>query len=231
MRLSDVPGLTQLTLALAMTATFLPTAGAQEAIERRVNELLAQMTLEEKVGQLNLVSHGPPLRWEDISEGKAGALLNFNSAPDVARAQALARQSRLKIPPLFGLDVLHGFRTQFPLPLGEAAAFSPRISRFASEWAAKEGGLCGRELDLRADGRSLSRDIRSGPHRRGFRRGPHSGSRSHRRPGRRFRAGGLAAAAKHFAGYGAPQGGRDYDSAYIPRAEMHDTYLPPSAPR
>ena len=147
MRLSDVPGLTQLTLALAMMATFLPTAGAQEtaeqAIERRVNDLLAQMTLEEKVGQLNLVSHGPPLRWEDISEGKAGALLNFNSAQDVARARALARQSRLKIPPLFGLDVLHGFRTQFPLPLGEAAAFSPRISRFASEWAAREASYVG----------------------------------------------------------------------------------------
>jgi beta-glucosidase len=130
-RLSDVPGLTQMALALALTASFLPAAGAQEAgaqaIERRVNELLGQMTLEEKVGQLNLVSHGPPLRWEDISEGKAGALLNFNSAQDVARAQALARQSRLKIPPLFGLDVLHGFRTQFPLPLGEAAAFSPRV--------------------------------------------------------------------------------------------------------
>src|SRR6478735_11413131 len=126
-----------------MTATFLPTAGAQEAIERRVNDLLAQMTLEEKVGQLNLVSHGPPLRWEDISEGKAGALLNFNSAGEVARAQALARQSRLKIPPLFGLDVLHGFRTQFPLPLGEAAAFNPRLSRLAAEWSAKEGVYAG----------------------------------------------------------------------------------------
>ena len=77
MRLSDVPGLTQLTLALALIVSFLPMAGAQEssmqAIERRVSELLGQMTLEEKVGQLNLVSHGPPLRWEDISEGRLRA--------------------------------------------------------------------------------------------------------------------------------------------------------------
>ena len=185
MRLSDVPGLTQLTLALAMTATFLPTAGAQEAIERRVNELLAQMTLEEKVGQLNLVSHGPPLRWEDISEGKAGALLNFNSAPDVARAQALARQSRLKIPPLFGLDVLHGFRTQFPLPLGEAAAFSPRISRLASEWAAKEAAYVGVNWTF-APMADLSRDSRWGRIVEGFGEDPTSRRRSHRGPRRRL---------------------------------------------
>jgi beta-glucosidase len=225
-RLSDVPGLTQLTLALAMTATFLPTAGAQEAIERRVNELLAQMTLEEKVGQLNLVSHGPPLRWEDISEGKAGALLNFNSAPDVARAQALARQSRLKIPPLFGLDVLHGFRTQFPLPLGEAAAFSPRISRFASEWAAKEAAYVGVNWTF-APMADLSRDSRWGRIVEGFGEDPTLGAALTAARVEGFRKGGLAAAAKHFAGYGAPQGGRDYDTTYIPRAEMYDTYLPP----
>ena len=133
MRLSYVLGLLS---ALAFSTLPLKGVTAQEAVERRVNELLGQMTLEEKVGQLNLVSHGPPLRWEDISEGKAGAVLNFNNAADVARAQALVQQSRLKIPLLFGLDVLHGFRTQFPLPLGEAAAFSPRISLLASEWAA-----------------------------------------------------------------------------------------------
>ena len=226
MRLSDVPGLTQLTLALAMTATFLPTAGAQEAIERRVNELLAQMTLEEKVGQLNLISHGPPLRWEDISEGKAGALLNFNSAPDVARAQALARQSRLKIPPLFGLDVLHGFRTQFPLPLGEAAAFNPRLSRLASEWAAREAAYVGVNWTF-APMADLSRDSRWGRIVEGFGEDPYLGSVLTAARVEGFRAGGLAAAAKHFAGYGAPQGGRDYDTTYIPRAEMYDTYLPP----
>lgn len=230
MRLSDVPGLTQLTLALALTASCLPTAGAQEsreqAVERRVNELLGQMTLEEKVGQLNLVSHGPPLRWEDISEGKAGALLNFNSAQDVARAQALARQSRLKIPPLFGLDVLHGFRTQFPLPLGEAAAFSPRVSRLASEWAAKEAAYVGVNWTF-APMADLSRDSRWGRIVEGFGEDPTLGAALTAARVEGFRKGGLAAAAKHFAGYGAPQGGRDYDTTYIPRAEMYDTYLPP----
>lgn len=229
MRLSDVHGLARLALAVVLTAFFVP-AKAQEtseqSIERRVNELLGQMTLEEKVGQLNLVSHGPPLRWEDISEGKAGALLNFNSAPDVARAQALARQSRLKIPPLFGLDVLHGFRTQFPLPLGEAAAFSPRISRLASEWAAKEAAYVGVNWTF-APMADLSRDSRWGRIVEGFGEDPYLGSVLTAARVEGFRHGGLAAATKHFAGYGAPQGGRDYDTTYIPRAEMYDTYLPP----
>jgi len=229
-RLSDVQGLAKLALAVVLTTSLVPQARAQEtaeqSIERRVNELLGQMTLEEKVGQLNLVSHGPPLRWEDISEGKAGALLNFNSAQDVARAQALALQSRLKIPPLFGLDVLHGFRTQFPLPLGEAAAFSPRVSRLASEWGAREAAYVGVNWTF-APMADLSRDSRWGRIVEGFGEDPYLGSVLTAARVEGFRQGGLAASTKHFAGYGAPQGGRDYDTTYIPRAEMYDTYLPP----
>jgi len=229
-RLSDVHGRARLALALVLTLACLSQAQAQEtneqSIERRVDALLQQMTLEEKVGQLNLISHGPPLRWEDISEGKAGALLNFNSAQDVARAQELVRQSRLKIPPLFGLDVLHGFRTQFPLPLGEAAAFSPRVSRLASEWAAKEAAYVGVNWTF-APMADLSRDSRWGRIVEGFGEDPYLGSVLTAARVEGFRKGGVVAATKHFAGYGAPQGGRDYDTTYIPRAEMYDTYLPP----
>lgn len=227
MRLSYV-----LCLLFALTMSGLPLSGAaaqgavDEAVERRVNELIGQMTLEEKVGQLNLISHGPTLRWEDISEGKAGAVLNFNNAQDVARAQALVQQSRLKIPLLFGLDVLHGFRTQFPLPLGEAAAFSPRLSAFAAEWAAKEASHVGVNWTF-APMADLSRDSRWGRIVEGFGEDPYLGSVLTAARVEGFRRGGLAAAAKHFAGYGAPQGGRDYDTTYIPRAEMYDTYLPP----
>ncbi len=222
MRLSYVLGLLSAVAAAGLT---LNGVTAQEAIERRVNELLGQMTLEEKVGQLNLVSHGPPLRWEDISEGKAGAVLNFNNAEDVARAQALVQQSRLKIPLLYGLDVLHGFRTQFPLPLGEAAAFNPRISFLASEWAAKEASYVGVNWTF-APMADLSRDSRWGRIVEGFGEDPYLGSVLTAARVEGFRKGGLAAATKHFAGYGAPQGGRDYDTTYIPRAEMYDTYLP-----
>nr|WP_052954770.1 beta-glucosidase BglX [Microvirga vignae] len=222
MRLSYVLGLLS---AVAVSSLPLNGVTAQEAVERRVNELLGQMTLEEKVGQLNLVSHGPPLRWEDISEGKAGAVLNFNNAEDVARAQALVQQSRLKIPLLYGLDVLHGFRTQFPLPLGEAAAFNRRISFLASEWAAKEASYVGVNWTF-APMADLSRDSRWGRIVEGFGEDPYLGSVLTAARVEGFRKGGLAAATKHFAGYGAPQGGRDYDTTYIPRAEMYDTYLP-----
>jgi len=222
-RLSYVLGLLS---ALAVSSLPLEGASAQDAVERRVDELLGRMTLEEKIGQLNLVSHGPPLRWEDISEGKAGAVLNFNNAEDIARAQALVQQSRLKIPLLFGLDVLHGFRTQFPLPLGEAAAFSPRLSSLAAEWGAKEASYVGVNWTF-APMADLSRDSRWGRIVEGFGEDPYLGSVLTAARVEGFRKGGLAASTKHFAGYGAPQGGRDYDTTYIPRAEMYDTYLPP----
>jgi len=225
-RLSCLSGLGRLSLACGLFLGCLTAASAQADIERRVEDLLSRMTLEEKIGQLNLISHGPPLRWEDIAEGKAGALLNFNSAQDVARAQALARQSRLKIPPIFGLDVLHGFRTQYPIPLGEAAAFDPDLSRLASEWAAKEASYVGVQWTF-APMADLSRDSRWGRMVEGFGEDPHLGSVLTAARVEGFRKGGLATAVKHFAGYGAPQGGRDYDTTYIPLAEMYDTYLPP----
>ena len=226
MRLSCLSRLTRFPLAFGLFLGIPAAAGAQDDIERRVEDLLGRMTLEEKLGQLNLISHGPPLRWEDIAEGKAGALLNLNSAQDVARAQALARQSRLKIPPIFGLDVLHGFRTQFPIPLGEAAAFSPDLSRLASEWSAKEASYVGVQWTF-APMADLSRDSRWGRMVEGFGEDPHLGAVLTAARVEGFRKGGLATAVKHFAGYGAPQGGRDYDTTYIPPAEMYDTYLPP----
>jgi beta-glucosidase len=201
-------------------------AQAKDNIERRVSDLLGKMTLEEKVGQLNMVSNGALLHWDDISSGRVGALLNFNNAQDIARAQAAARQSRLKIPILFGLDVLHGFRTQFPIPLGEAAAFNPRLSRLASEWAAREASYVGIQWTF-APMADLSRDSRWGRIVEGFGEDPYLGSVLTAARVEGFNKGGLATATKHFAGYGAPQGGRDYDTTYIPRAEMYDTYLPP----
>ncbi|WP_210493292.1 beta-glucosidase BglX [Microvirga antarctica] len=212
--------------ACAVLSAMISAAWAQEDVESRVSRLLATMTLEEKVGQLNLISHGPPLRWADIQEGRSGALLNFNNAQDVARAQALARQSRLKIPPLFGLDIVHGFRTQFPVPLGEAAAFNPRLSRLAAEWAGREASYVGVNWTF-APMADLSRDSRWGRIVEGFGEDPYLGSVLTAARVEGFRAGGLATATKHFAGYGAPQGGRDYDTTYIPPAEMYDTYLPP----
>ncbi|WP_245410856.1 glycoside hydrolase family 3 N-terminal domain-containing protein [Microvirga flavescens] len=183
------------------------------------------MTLEEKVGQLNLISHGPPLNWDNIAKGGIGAFLNFNSAEEIARAQRLARESRLKIPAIFGLDILHGFRTQFPVPLGEAASFNPELSRLASVWAAREASHVGLQWTF-APMADLSRDSRWGRIVEGFGEDPYLGAVLTAARVKGFHEGGLATTVKHFAGYGAPQGGRDYDTTFIPRAEMYDIYLP-----
>jgi beta-glucosidase len=202
------------------------TAVAQPEVERRVEDLLARMTLEEKIGQLNLISHGLTLDWNDIPAGHIGALINFNNAQDVYRAQQLARQSRLKIPLLFGLDVLHGFRTQFPVPLAEAAAFSPRVARLAAEGSAKEAAYVGVNWTY-APMADLSRDVRWGRMVEGFGEDPYLGSVLTAARVEGFHAGGLATTAKHYAGYGAGLGGRDYDETPIPIPELRDTYLPP----
>ncbi|HEX2555888.1 MAG TPA: beta-glucosidase BglX [Microvirga sp.] len=195
-------------------------------VEARVESLLGRMTLEEKVGQLNLVSHGETLKWEDLPTGQIGALINFNNAQDVARAQALARQSRLGIPFLFGLDVLHGFRTQFPVPLAEAAAFNPRLSRLAAEWSAREAAYVGVNWTY-APMADLSRDLRWGRIVEGFGEDPHLGAVLTAARVQGFHAGGLATTAKHFVGYGAPEGGRDYDTTNITSSDLRDLYLPP----
>ena len=184
------------------------------------------MTLEEKVGQLNLISHGPPLRWEDIQEGKSGALLNFNNAQDVARAQASGAQVAAADPA--PLRSRHRSRLSHPVSGSSrgGGGLQPALSRLAAEWAAQEASYVGVNWTF-APMADLSRDSRWGRIVEGFGEDPHLGSVLTAARVEGFRAGGLATATKHFAGYGAPQGGRDYDTTHIPPAEMYDTYLPP----
>lgn len=195
-------------------------------IDRRADDLIARMTLEEKVGQLTLVSQGPGYRPEMVLSGRVGAVINFNNPQDIAAAQAAARRSRLGIPLLFGLDVLHGFRTMFPLPLAETATFDPDLARLAATWAAREAAYVGVQWTY-APMADLSRDPRWGRMIEGFGEDPLLGRSftSARIAG--FHAGGLATSVKHFAGYSAGAGGRDYDETEIPPATLHDLYLPP----
>src|SRR3954466_793885 len=197
-----------------------------EDVEARVEALLGRMTLEEKVGQLNLMSHGPGFDIEAVRQGRVGALINFNNAQDTAWAQKAARESRLGIPLLFGLDVLHGFRTTFPVPLAETATFSPDLARLASGWAAREAAYIGVQWTY-APMVDVSRDPRWGRIVEGAGEDPYVGRVFAAARIEGFRAGGLATAPKHFAGYGAVEGGRDYDATSIPPAELRDVYLPP----
>jgi beta-glucosidase len=197
-----------------------------DQIDRRVDELLGRMTLEEKIGQLNLVSNDPQFRYEHVRAGRVGAVINFNNARDIAEAQKVARQSRLGIPLIFGLDVLHGFRTMFPVPLAETATFNPDLARMAGEWSAREAAYVGLQWTY-APMADVSRDPRWGRIVEGSGEDPHLGGVFAAARVEGLRAGGLATAVKHFAGYGAAAGGRDYDSTDIPPAEFRDTFLPP----
>ena len=223
---SRVLGLFLLVLITLIGAPRTELARASEDVERRVEALLAQMTLEEKIGQLNLMSHGPGFDIEAVRQGRVGALINFNNAPDIAAAQQAVRETRLGIPLLFGLDVLHGFRTTFPVPLAETATFNPGLARLASEWAAREAAYIGVQWTY-APMVDVSRDPRWGRIVEGSGEDPYVGRVFAAARIEGFRAGGLATAAKHFAGYGAVEGGRDYDATNIPQGELRDVYLPP----
>ena len=214
-----------LVLATLMVVA-VPSAVAQADVERRVDELLRRMTLEEKVGQLNLASNESDFDDATIRAGRVGAVINFNNAQDIARAQKAARQSRLGIPLMFGLDILHGFRTSFPLPLAETATFNPDLARRAAAVAAREATHVGVQWTY-APMADVARDPRWGRIVESSGEDPYLGRVFAAARVQGLRAGGLATGVKHFAGYGAASGGRDYDSTDIPVAELRDVFLPP----
>lgn len=214
-----------LALSLALLCPATASSDGSPQIEQQIDSLLEKMTIEEKVGQLNLISNDVLFDWSRIASGEIGALINFNNAQDIARAEGLAKQARLGIPLFFGLDVVHGFRTQFPVPLGEAAAFSADLSRKAARVMAEESRYVGVNWTY-APMADLSRDVRWGRMVEGFGEDPHLGAVLTAARVEGIQAGGLVATAKHFAGYGAPVGGRDYAATFIPLTELRDVYLP-----
>jgi beta-glucosidase len=214
---------------LLLTCAVAAPANAQQsdaAIERKVEALLKRMTLDEKVGQLNLVSNNFDFTSDKVEKGRAGAVINFAEPRQIGELQRLARASRLGIPYIFGLDVLHGVRTMFPLPLAEAATFNPALARYAAEWSARESVGLGVQWTY-APMADLARDPRWGRIVEGFGEDPHVGRVFTRARVEGFRAGGMATAVKHFAGYGAGLGGRDYDATDIAPNDFRDSYLPP----
>ncbi|MCS0615348.1 glycoside hydrolase family 3 C-terminal domain-containing protein [Massilia kyonggiensis] len=227
----------------AIACALMALAGAARAdVGQRVEALLRQMTLEEKIGQLNQLSGkdfstGPGTDKvrdieRDIREGRIGSMLNIRGAAETRRVQALALQSRLHIPLLFGLDVIHGYRTVFPVPLGEAASWDLDAIEESARIAAREASAAGVHWTF-APMVDIGRDPRWGRVMEGAGEDTYLGSRIAAARVRGFQGaklGGLEsvmATAKHFAGYGAAIAGRDYNAVDMSEHQLHDTYLPP----
>ena len=210
------------------------TVGTTPEVERRVDRLLAQMTLAEKIGQMNQVSAGGEVAnyAEALRGGQIGSILNEVDPVKINEFQRIAvEESRLGIPLLVGRDVIHGFHTVFPIPLGLAATFDPVLVEEGARIAALEATAQGVRwtfspmLDIARDprwgriaegsGEDTWLDARMGEAMvRGYQ-------------GAQWDTTAMAACIKHFAGYGAAEGGRDYNSTFLTERQLRNEYLPP----
>lgn len=197
--------------------------------------LLNQMTLEEKIGQLNQVSLRGNISEEtkkELRAGKIGSVINIDPTHLNNVQQIVMAESRLKIPIVFGRDVIHGYKTIFPIPLGQAASFNPEIVRKGAVVAAKEASADGIRWTF-APMLDISRDARWGRIAESLGEDPYLASVLGKAMIEGFQGNDLAAkhtiaaCAKHFVGYGAAEGGRDYNSTNIPPILLHNVYLPP----
>jgi beta-glucosidase len=211
------------------------------AIEAKVGALLAKMTLEEKIGQLVQYSAGAATgptsgRSDDqdmIRRGQIGSLFNVTGARATNELQHIAvEESRLHIPLIFGLDVIHGYRTTFPLNLGLAATWDPEIVRKASRIAALEASAAGVRWTF-SPMVDVARDARWGRISEGSGEDPFLGSAMAGAYVRGYQGekldapDSIVACAKHYVGYGAAEGGRDYNSTEISEHTLREYYLPP----
>jgi beta-glucosidase len=211
------------------------------AIEDRVNDLLAKMTLEEKIGQLVQYSAGQATgpssgRTDDrdmIRKGQVGSLFNVTGAHATNQLQHIAvEETRLHIPLIFGLDVIHGFRTTFPLNLGLAATWDPAIVEKAARVAAEEASAAGVRWTF-SPMVDIARDARWGRISEGAGEDPYLGAAMARAYVRGYQGqhleapDSIVACAKHYVGYGAAEAGRDYNTTEISEHTLRQYYLPP----
>jgi len=209
--------------------------------EQFVNNLLSKMTLDEKIGQLNqyngdwgatgkITEDGE--KEKQIREGYVGSMLNVIGVEKTRKLQELALQSRLHIPLIFGQDVIHGFRTTFPIPLGETASWDLALIQKSARIAATEAAAFGIHWTF-APMVDIARDPRWGRVMEGAGEDTYLGAKVATARVKGFLGNGLGntdaimACAKHFAAYGAAVGGRDYNSVDMSLRQLNETYLPP----
>jgi beta-glucosidase len=207
-------------------------------VTQRVDDLLGRMTLQEKIGQLAQLGGitfrpGAPKPEDHLRKGEGGSVLWLNDAAKINRLQHTAVEgSRLHIPALFALDVVHGFYTVFPVPLAMAASWDPALVEQTQTVAAREASANGIRWTF-APMVDIARDARWGRIVEGAGEDPYLGEAMARAQVRGFQGPYIGspdhvlACAKHFAAYGAADGGRDYDSVYMPEEQLWNVYFPP----
>lgn len=213
----------------------------KKPIDQRVDSVLKLLTLDEKVGQMNQYNGdweatGPVTNDGDkqaqIRAGAVGSMLNATGVAKTRSLQQMAMQSRLKIPLLFGQDIIHGFKTTFPIPLGEAASWNLELVEKSARIAAIEAASAGVHWTF-APMVDIARDPRWGRVMEGAGEDTYLGSLIANARVKGFQGKGLGntdalmACAKHFAAYGAAIGGRDYNAVDMSLQTLHEVYLPP----
>lgn len=213
-----------------------PQAGNEsDKWEQKVEELLGKMTLQEKIGQMNQLSGGGNMDEMAglVREGKVGSFLNLTDPEQVNKIQEIAvKESRLGIPVLMSRDVIHGYKTIFPIPLGQAATFNPDVVEAGARVAAVEASSDGIRWTF-APMIDVSRDARWGRMAESCGEDPYLNAVMGVAMVKGFQGDSLndpfsiAACAKHFVGYGAAEAGKDYNSTFIPERLLRNVYFPP----
>jgi len=215
---------------------------SEKVLMKKADSVLALMTIDEKIGQLNQFSGdgeltGPvalrPDLLQSIRDGKLGSMLNILGADYTRKIQKIAvEESRLKIPLIFGYDVIHGYKTIFPIPLGESASWDLEVAEKSARIGATEAAAAGQHWTF-APMVDIARDPRWGRIMEGSGEDPYLGSRLAEARVKGFQGKDLAdittilACAKHYAGYGNAQAGRDYYTTDMSDNTLREIYLPP----
>ncbi len=222
------------TLLVAFAAGLLLSCSSQDVTEKQIDQLLAKMTLAEKIGQMNQVSAGGDVAnyAEALRKGQIGSILNEVDPVKINEFQRIAvTESRLGIPLLVARDVIHGFHTVYPIPLGLAATFDPALVEEGARVAALEATAQGIRWTF-SPMLDIARDPRWGRMAEGSGEDPYldacmAEAMIYGYQGRTADSTSMAACIKHFVGYGAAEGGRDYNSTLIPEHLLRNVYLPP----
>ena len=237
MRIRIIRSILALTVILALSACKVhkvSTVGSNSEVEARVEKLLSRMTLAEKIGQMNQVSAGGDVSSysEALRNGQIGSVLNEVDPVKINEFQRICvEESRLGIPLLVARDVIHGFHTVFPIPLGLAATFDPALVEQGARVAAVEASSQGVRWTF-SPMLDIARDPRWGRIAEGSGEDTFLDARMaeamvYGYQGRSLDSTSVAACIKHFVGYGAAEGGRDYNSTFLTERQLRNIYLPP----